>query len=185
MSESPVSEPAPPPSSSPAGGAVATVRGFAFAVLVPTVHLAVDPPFVPKRLRPVAWPAMAQSLLDRVDVASLITRYIDLNAIIATVDLNAILSNVDIDAIAAKIDLAALVEKLDLGALTAQVLDSIDIAEIIRESTGVVGSEAVRGVRMQGMRADDGVDRLIKRILHLRSTAAAATTGATSPAPSI
>ena len=58
------------------------------------------------------------------------------------------------DAIARRVDLDAIVDRLDLVALANRVIEGIDLAEIIRESTGSVTGEMVRGVRMQGIEAD-------------------------------
>jgi hypothetical protein len=46
-----------------------------------------------------------------------------------------------------------------------QVIDAIDLPEILRESTGSVASEAVRGVRADGVQADEAVARFVDRLL--------------------
>ena len=46
---------------------------------------------------------------------------------------------------------------MDLAGIARQVIDAIDLAEIIRESAGVVSSQAARAVRTEGMHADDSV----------------------------
>jgi hypothetical protein len=48
------------------------------------------------------------------------------------------------------------------------VVDGIDLPEIIRDSTGSVASEAVVGLRLQGIDADVLVGRAVDRMLHRR-----------------
>jgi len=55
------------------------------------------------------------------------------------------------------------VQGLDLVAITNRIMDEIDLPEIIRQSTGSVASETLRGVRMQAISADDAVARLGER----------------------
>ena len=43
------------------------------------------------------------------------------------------------------------------SSIAREVVYEIDLPEIIRESTGIVTSEAVVGVRMQGIQADERV----------------------------
>ena len=67
-----------------------------------------------------------------------------------------------------EMDLTALVrEQVDMVALAREVVDGLDLSAIVRESTGSLASEAVRGAREQAMHADDAVssftDRLFKR----------------------
>jgi hypothetical protein len=107
----------------------------------------------------------------RLDVAALLDR-IDLNAVVRDrVDIDAIVAEVDVDAVAARLDLDTIIARLDLPALAQGVIDAIDLPEIIRESSGSMASEAVRGVRMQGIEADDAVNRAVDRLLrHRRHT---------------
>ena len=67
-----------------------------------------------------------------------------------------------------EMDLTALVrEQVDMVALATEVVDGLDLSAIVRESTGSLASETVRGARKQAMHADDAVgnftDRLFKR----------------------
>ena len=48
-------------------------------------------------------------------------------------------------------------------AITNQIIAEIDLPEIIRQSTGSVASETLRGVRMQAITADDAVSKLGER----------------------
>ena len=45
------------------------------------------------------------------------------------------------------------------------MIDGVDLSAIIRESTGTMSTEAVQGVRTQGMRADDAVSGFVGRML--------------------
>jgi hypothetical protein len=94
-------------------------------------------------------------IVDRVDVDAIATR-IDLDAIVQRIDLNAVVARVDIDAILARVDLAG---------LTEQVIDEVDLGEIIRESSSTMASETVDALRVQGMRVDGLVSRVVDRIL--------------------
>jgi hypothetical protein len=90
---------------------------------------------------------------------------VDLDGVVARVDLDAIAARIDLDAIAARIDLNAIVSRLDLAGLTEQVIDEVDLGEIIRESSGTMASETVDALRVQGMRADHLLSRLVDRVL--------------------
>ena len=96
------------------------------------------------------------AVVDRIDLTTLVEQRVDLNAIVA---------GVDIDAIAARIDIDAIIDRLDLGAIAEEVIAAIDLPEIIRESTGSMASETVRGARMQGIVADEAVGRAVDRLL--------------------
>jgi hypothetical protein len=115
--------------------------------------------------------AVAKADLDlavsRVDLAAIVDR-IDIDGIVATVDVEAVVDRVDIDAVAATIDMQAIIDRIDLVGLAQYVIDEIDLPEIIRESTGSVASEAVRGVRMQSIEADQAIQRRIDRLLRRR-----------------
>ncbi len=113
------------------------------------------------------------AVVDRVDVDKIAGRLnvdsvldrIDLNAIVRErVDLNAVVRDVDIDAVAGRLDVYAVINRLDLAALAQQVIDAVDLPDIIRDSTGSMASEAVRGVRMQSIEADEAISRVIDRI---------------------
>jgi hypothetical protein len=102
-----------------------------------------------------------------VDLDAVVER-IDLNAVVERIDLDAVADRIDVDAVAARLDVEALVERLDLPGLARTVIDEIDLPEVIRRSTGVVASETVRGVRMQGIDADRAVASFVDRVLGRR-----------------
>jgi hypothetical protein len=101
----------------------------------------------------------------RLDLDAIIDRA-DLDRAVSRVDLGAIVQRVDPDEIVARVDIEAALGRLDLAGIARQVIEAIDLAEIIRESAGVVSSQAVRVVRTEGMNADDSVARFFDRVLH-------------------
>jgi hypothetical protein len=126
--------------------------------------------------------ALVAAVLDEIDLDQVVARVdlnqvvarVDLNQIAARIDLDEIVDRVDVDAIAARIDLDAIVARLDidailarvdLPALTEQVIDEVDLGEIIRESSSTMASETVDALRVQGMRVDGLVSRIVDRIL--------------------
>jgi hypothetical protein len=117
--------------------------------------------------------AVAAAVLEEVDLNAVVARFdldaiverLDLDQIVDRLDLDRIAGRIDLDAIAARIDVGAVVARLDLAALTEQVMDEVDLGEIIRESSGTMATETVDALRVQGMRADRLLSRMIDRIL--------------------
>jgi len=72
----------------------------------------------------------------------------------------------------------AVLARIDMAHLAEGVIAEVDLAEIIRQSTGSVASDTVRGVRMQGISGDEAVGRAVGRI-RLRF----GRRGSTAPAP--
>jgi hypothetical protein len=125
------------------------------------VVLALRPPLLPARLQPIArlqswartgavyrlraapWlpklvPAVADAVLDRLDLTRIILD---------------------------RVDLAQIIDRIDMTTLLGQVIDDLDLPEIIRESSATMASEAIVGIRVRGMRADEGVSRIVDRVL--------------------
>ena len=103
----------------------------------------------------------------RVDLDAAVAR-VDLDAVVGLVDLDAAVNGVDIDAIAARIDLDAVIDRIDMIAIVEEVLATIDLPAIIRESSGSMASETVRGARMTGISVDDAISRSLERHLFRR-----------------
>ena len=103
----------------------------------------------------------------KLDVDAVIERA-DLDAAVRRVDIEAVISRVDLDAIAATLDVDAVIGRVDLVAIVDEVLEEIDLPAIIRDSTGSIASETVRGVRMTGISADDALGRAVDRVLFRR-----------------
>jgi hypothetical protein len=100
----------------------------------------------------------------RLDVDAVIDRA-DLDRAVSRVDLGSIVQRVDPDEIVARVNIEAALDRLDLAGIARQVIEAIDLAEILRESAGVVSSQAARVVRTEGMNADDSVARFFDRVL--------------------
>jgi hypothetical protein len=90
---------------------------------------------------------------------------LDVDAIAARIDVDAIAARIDLDAVIARVDVDAVVARVDLPGLTEQVMDEVDIGEIIRESSSAMATETVDTLRVQGMRADRLLSRVVDRIL--------------------
>ena len=74
----------------------------------------------------------------------------------------------DLDRIVARVDFDAAISHIDLIRIAEEVVDGIDLAGIIRDSTGSLASEAVHGVRVQGQQADDAIGQFVGRMLGRR-----------------
>lgn len=123
-------------------------------------------------------PTVAGAILDQLDLTQLVSERVDINALVADVDVDAIVGRVDlavvvdridIDAVAERIDLEAVISRIDLATLAQEVIEEVDLPELMRESTGVLASETVEGVRVQGMHADRAVANAIDRVLFRRA----------------
>lgn len=109
------------------------------------------------------------AVVERVDLDPIVDR-LDLDAAARRLDLDAVLDRLDLTSVVLqRVDLGALVEaildRVDMVALAEEVIEGVDLPEIIRESTGSLASDTVRGVRMQGIVADEAVGRAVDRLL--------------------
>ncbi|MFD0364022.1 hypothetical protein ACFQZZ_21460 [Nocardia sp. GCM10030253] len=120
------------------------------AVVRPIVRSALRPPLLPHRF----WP---QSTIERWAHRGAIARHDAERKASALAD----------TLVPAVVD--ALLGRTDLAGIAHKVIDDIDLPEIIRESSGTMASESVIGVRLQGIYADDKVNRIIDRLLLRRS----------------
>lgn len=121
------------------------------------------------------------AVVNRVDLDAVVSR-VDLNAVVDRVDLDAVAGKLDLDAVTARLDLDGLVERVDVEAVLAridlagiakEVIAAVDLPLIVRESSGTLASEGIRGVRAGGIHADDAVARFVDRLLRRRSGPAA------------
>ena len=108
----------------------------------------------------------------RVDLDAAVAR-VDIAAVIDRVDLDAVVATVDLDAAVARVDLDAVIDRIDVIGIVEEVLDVIDLPAIIRDSTGSMASETVRGARMTSITADDAISRAVDRALFRRRKARA------------
>jgi len=72
------------------------------------------------------------------------------------------------EAIVVRLPLEEIVSRVDMATLTRRLLESIDLAGIMRESTATVGSEVVDAGRTQAMGVDSFVERLVDKMLFRR-----------------
>jgi hypothetical protein len=111
--------------------------------------------------------------LDEPEIAALVAK-VDVNAIAGSLDVDVVLDRMDLTAIVLnRVDLVkvvdAVLDQMDLIAVANEIIEGVDLPEIIRESTGSMASETVKGVRMQGIGADQAVDRVVGRLLLRRA----------------
>ncbi len=147
----------------------------------PVTRVVLRPPLVPSRFHPERLLAAVSrqgggrrpdpvrqltALLDLIvpAIANALLSRIDLNQVVATVDLNRAVEGLDLNAVVDRLDLEAVIAKLDLAGLAEGVIAEVDLAEIIRQSTGSVASETVQGVRMQGISGDEAVGRAVGKL---------------------
>ena len=143
--------------------AVAAARVMG-ALARPFVVLALRPPFVPLALSPQAGLDAAARTGRRVraQVGPLLDRVVPPAAAV-------VLDRIDLDAVVARVDVSVVVDRIDLVSIVHDVLDEIDLPEIIRDSSGSLASESLVGMRMQGIAADERVNRIVDKILLRRS----------------
>ncbi|GAA2010328.1 hypothetical protein JL107_16770 [Nakamurella flavida] len=125
--------------------------------------------------------SLTRIVLERVDLDAVV-RAVDLDAHVARVDVNAVADRVDLDAAAGRldvnavarrvaldplistVDIEAIVDRLDLGDIAEDVIDQIDLAGLIRGSTGALSGEAVTTLRTQSRGADEAVAVFMRRL---------------------
>lgn len=131
-----------------------------------------------------AWtPVVVQQVLSRIDLTDLVLRHldvdrvidaadldaavarVDLDAAVARVDLDAVVGAVDLDGAVSRVDIEAILARIDLVAIVEEVIEEIDLPAIIRDSTGSMASETVRGARMTGIQVDEAISRTLERRL--------------------
>ena len=90
---------------------------------------------------------LAAAAFDRLDVTALVVDHVDLDGVVAVVDVDAVLA------------------RIDLLGLATYIIEGIDLPVLIRESTGGVTTEVLRGARQHSYEADQTVARVIDRML--------------------
>jgi hypothetical protein len=175
-----------------AGAGVMAAGRLAVRAVRPVADVVLHPPVVPQRWHPARGvealarlggqeraaarrdldqaltalvPVVVERVLERISLTDLVRQHVDINALVAGVDLDAIAARIDVDAVAARLDIDAVISRMDLIGLADEVIEGIDLPEIIRESTGTVASEVVRGVRMQSIDADEAIARIVDRLI--------------------
>ena len=138
-------------------------------------------------------PVVVTAALDRLDLTELVRARVDLDALVAGVDIAAVLDRLDLtelvrarvnlDAVVAGVNLEAIIRRIDLVGLAEEVIAEVDLPEIIRESTGSVASDTIRGVRMQGISGDEALTRAVHRLRLRRGRRDTGTMGPEPPPP--
>lgn len=109
------------------------------------------------------------AIITRLQIVALIQRIVgelDLTKLVLEgVDLDAIAAGLDLDGIVAQVDLDKAIASVDLIGLANEIIDGVNLNEIIRESTGALSTDAVRGVRTRGVDADAAVSGFVDRLL--------------------
>jgi hypothetical protein len=126
------------------------------------------PAFLPTGLQPatlvteVARRGARQRARTAAQVGALLDQWTPalVDMVVSRLDLtNLVIRNLDVEGI---------VEAIDLDALVQKVLADLDLPAIIRESSGSLGAEAVRGARMTGINVDEAIGEAIQRRLFRR-----------------
>ena len=123
------------------------------------------------------------AIVRRLDLTRIVRERVDLDYLVGTVDLDTAAARLDVDAVARRLDLDAVIDRIDLAGLAREVIAEVDLPEIIRESTGSVASDTVRGVRMQSISADDALGRAVDRLRFRRGRGGGATPSLEAPRP--
>lgn len=95
-------------------------------------------------------PKIADAVLARLDLTTLIADHVDVAQIVESV-----LDRLDLTELART--------RIDLAQLTNEVIDEINLPAIIRESTSGVASDVVTGARASAATADEAVARFLTR----------------------
>jgi hypothetical protein len=141
----------------------------------PAARVVLRPPLVPRQLQPGTWLRMAA---DRGSAYRGETWH-ELDALLDRL-LPALLTEM-----MRHVDVAQLLqENVDVVTLAQDVIAEIDLPEIIRDSTGAMASDTLRGVRMQSISGDAAITRAMDRLRfrHGRGTAGA---GVQQPIPTV
>lgn len=111
--------------------------------------------------------ALVPAIVERIDVNALLAK-IDVDELVARIDVDRILDSIDIDRLLDRVDFDEIVGRVDLGAIAREAIEGIDLPDLIQESTAGIGSEALEAVRVQAMRADDLLARIVDTVLFRR-----------------
>ncbi len=105
-----------------------------------------------------------EKIIDRVDVEKIIDR-VDVEKIIDRVDVEKIIDRVDINAIVGRVDMQGIMGEIDIAPMAQDIIATVDIGAIVRQSTGSITGDVVDGGRLTAMRIDGFIDRVADRIL--------------------
>jgi hypothetical protein len=101
-------------------------------------------------------------------VVPAIVERIDVNALLAKVDVDALVSRIDVNRVLDTVDVDELVGRVDMAALAREALEGIDLGEIIQDSTASIATDTLEAIRIQAMRADGLLARIVDLPLRRR-----------------
>jgi hypothetical protein len=102
--------------------------------------------------------AVVPAIVERIDVNALLAK-VDVDALVARIDVNRILDTVDVD---------ELVGRVDMAAVAREALEGVDLGEIIQDSTASIATDTLEAIRIQAMRADGLLARIVDLPLRRR-----------------
>ncbi|MGZ4800637.1 MAG: hypothetical protein ACXVL8_17755 [Acidimicrobiia bacterium] len=127
-------------------------------------------------------PELATAVIAQLDMDTLMSQ-LPIDAIVASVDIDALLDNVNVEGIIERVDVERIIERVDVNAIVGRVdvqaimgsvdiapmaqdiIATVDIGAIVRQSTGSITGDAIDGGRLTAMRLDGFIDRIADRIL--------------------
>jgi hypothetical protein len=127
-------------------------------------------------------PELATAVIAQLDMDTLMSQ-LPIDAIVAAVDIDALLDHVNVEGIIERVDVEKIIERVDVNAIVGRVdvqgimgqvdiapmaqdiIATVDIGAIVRQSTGSITSDAVDGGRVTAMRIDSFIDRVADKIL--------------------
>jgi hypothetical protein len=101
---------------------------------------------------------VVEQAVSQIDLTSVVLEHVDLRQVIT-----AALDSIDLNQVVQ--------DRVDMAGLAEYVVEAIDLPDIVRESSGLLANESVRGLRMQGIDADQAISRAIDRVLRRRGRA--------------
>ncbi len=110
------------------------------------------------RLLDVLVPRLAPEVLRRLDLTTLVGRYVDIDALVTGVDLDAAAARLDVDAVAARLEVDTVAARLNIAA----VLDRLDLTALVRERVDL--DSLVGSVDLDAIAARLDVDAVAARL---------------------
>jgi hypothetical protein len=141
--------------------------GVSFAVREVLRHVDLDEVAAGINVDAVVEKVDFDKVLERLDLDGIVSR-VDLERVIDRIDIDAIVERVNVDPIVDRVDAERLVQRIDLNAIARQVLDDLEIAALLRDSTGSLSVETVDALRERGLDADQRFARFIDALLRRR-----------------
>jgi hypothetical protein len=95
-------------------------------------------------------PVVAEAVFSRLDLTDIVVRHVDIDQVVKTVDLD------------------AAVNQVDLLGVAQYVIDGVNLPAIVRSSSASFTTEAVHGLRVHGVEADQAVARVVGHLIPRR-----------------